>query len=222
MLRDLIALFITGTLRKIIFPVFQWLFVLAVLSSMSGCIQWVTPRVQSELVAIKPGEYVLDKNHSTLLFKINHLGFSTFVGRFNRIDASLNINPEDLSSAHLEAVIDMASVDVNNSDFEATLRSRFWFDTAQYPQAYFKTQAVTLIDENHARFSGVLRFMGEEQKIDLEVTLVGSGFNLLTQKYTLGFEAKTHFKRSDFGVDQYIPAVGDDVYLEVHAEFLRQ
>ena len=43
--------------------------------------------------------------------------------------------------------------------------------------------------------------------------------NLLTRKYTLGFHVSGSFLRSDFGVDAYLPIVGDKILIDVYAEF---
>ncbi len=55
----------------------------------------------------------------------------------------------------------------------------------------------------------------------LEVTFNGAGDSLLTGRYTLGFAARGTLLRSDFGLGAYAPAVGDEVVLEIHAEFQR-
>jgi polyisoprenoid-binding protein YceI len=49
----------------------------------------------------------------------------------------------------------------------------------------------------------------------------GGGSNLLTGAYTLGFAASGSLLRSTFGLGAYAPAIGDEVLLEIHAEFLR-
>ena len=38
----------------------------------------------------------------------------------------------------------------------------------------------------------------------------------------LGFSATGQFKRSDFGLGAWIPAVSDDVILDIEAEFVRR
>jgi polyisoprenoid-binding protein YceI len=58
--------------------------------------------------------------------------------------------------------------------------------------------------------------------VDLTVTFNGGGNNMLTGFYTLGFSATSKFNRSTFGVDYLIPAVGDEVTIEVFAEFQQQ
>ena len=53
---------------------------LLVLWSLSACVAWLAPQVKTELVELRPGQYQLDKTHARLLFKIQHLGLSTYVG----------------------------------------------------------------------------------------------------------------------------------------------
>jgi polyisoprenoid-binding protein YceI len=53
------------------------------------------------------------------------------------------------------------------------------------------------------------------------VTLNGAGDSLITGRYSLGFAASGTLNRSDFGLGAYAPAVGDEVVLEIHAEFQR-
>jgi polyisoprenoid-binding protein YceI len=56
----------------------------------------------------------------------------------------------------------------------------------------------------------------------LNVVFNGAGNNMLTGRYTLGFTATTQFKRSQFGMDYLVPAIGDDINIEVFAEFQKQ
>ncbi len=195
---------------------------LCVLLNTLACASLIKPRLQQELVAIKTGDYALDRAHSTILFKVDHMGFAKFVGRFNRFDASLVFDPQHIENSSLEAVVDMASVDVNNAKFERALNGRFWFDTENYPQAHFKTTTAELVDARNVRFQGELTFLGTTAPVELNVRVNGAANNLLTGKYTLGFAANAVLSRSAFGLDRYVPTVGDEVELEIHAEFQRQ
>ncbi len=192
---------------------------LAVFVSSVGCASLLKPKLKQRLVNIQPGDYQLDPNHSTILFKVDHMGFSKYVGRFNKFDASLFLDPVNIENSRLEAIVDMTSVDVNNKKFERALKGRFWFNTEAYPQGIFKTLSARKIDENHVIFLGELTFLGVPQQIELLVSVNGAANNLLTGKYTLGFSASTQFSRSVFGLDKYVPAIGDEVELEIHAEF---
>src|SRR5690606_2326588 len=105
---------------------------------LASCGTLVKPNVKTGIVQLEKGSYKLDQTHVAVLFKINHMGLSTFVGRFNKVDATLEFDPGNIAAAKLSAIIDVASLDVNNSDLEETLRSSSWLDTGKYPQAFFK------------------------------------------------------------------------------------
>lgn len=190
--------------------------------ALSACGYLIKPTVKTGIVNLEPGSYQIDKQHTSVLFKINHMGMSIFVGRFNSVDASLEFNPAHMENARLSAVINIASIDVNNNDLAETLRGSSWFDAGKYPQAFFKTTSVELVSESRAKFTGTLTLHGVTAPIVLDVVFNGGGENMLTGRYTLGFTAVTSFKRSQFGMDYLIPAVGDDVNVEVFAEFQKR
>lgn len=187
-----------------------------------SCGTLINPNVKPGIVQLEKGSYKLDQTHVTVLFKINHMGLSTFVGRFNKVDATLEFDPKNIAAAKLSAVIDVASLDANNPDLEETLRGSSWLDTEKYPQAFFKTTSVSEIDQNSAVFAGELTLHGVTAPINLTVTFNGGANNMLTGFYTLGFSANSTFNRSTFGVDYLIPAIGDQVSIEVFAEFQQQ
>ncbi len=189
---------------------------------LASCGTLIKPKVKTGLIQLEKGSYKLDPSHVAVLFKINHMGLSTFVGRFNKVDASLEFDPMNIAAAKLSAVIDIASVDVNNADLEETLRGSSWFDTEKYPQAFFKTTSVKIIDENTAEFSGDLNLHGVTAPISLKIHFNGGGNNMLTGSYTLGFSATSSINRSTFGMDYLVPAIADQVDLEVFAEFQQQ
>lgn len=190
-----------------------------ILLLLVSCGTLIKPNVKTGIVQLEKGSYQLDQTHVTVLFKINHMGLSTFVGRFNKVDATLEFDPANIAAAKLSAIIDVASIDANNPDLEETLRGSSWLDTEKYPQAFFKTTSVSLLDQNSAVFAGELTLHGVTAPIDLTVTFNGGANNMLTGFYTLGFSATSTFNRSTFGVDYLIPAIGDAVAIEVFAEF---
>ncbi len=187
-----------------------------------SCDRLLTPDFNTQISELRAGAYTLDPNHATLLWKINHLGFSTFIGRFNDFDAFLNFDPEDLENANLEVVINTASLDINNEAFAEELRGSDWFNVEQFPQAVFRTSSfVEAIDEDTFVFQGELTLLGVTAPIDLEINFHGGGRNFLTRSYTVGFSASATFQRSAFGLDRFARfGIGDDIELEIHVEFM--
>jgi len=56
---------------------------LAFTGLLSACDRILTPDFETDIQELGSGNYTLDPDHASLLFKINHLGFSNFIGRFN-------------------------------------------------------------------------------------------------------------------------------------------
>jgi polyisoprenoid-binding protein YceI len=167
------------------------------------------------------GAYRLDPEHASLLFKLDHFGFSELVGRFDRFQASLDFDPKRPEAAHLVVLIDPASIDLNLPKFENDLRGPDWFDVAKFPQARFESRTIVVTGEKTGRVTGDLTLHGVTAPVTLDVTFNGGADSLLTGRYTLGFAASGTLKRSTFGLGAYAPAVGDQVTLEIHAEFQR-
>jgi polyisoprenoid-binding protein YceI len=188
---------------------------------LSACVSLITPTVEPDVVKLKAGQYSLDASHATLLFKIQHLGLSTYVGRFNQFDASLEFDPQNIAAARLSAIIEIDSLDINDSDLKDDLMGRAWFRQSEFPQAKFVSSTVRPLSDTEFEFSGVLDWRGEQKPISVTATFHGGASNILTGKYTLGFSAKGAFSRSDFGMDKFVPLVGDEVTIEAYAEFLK-
>ena len=200
----------------------RFILILALSVLLTGCVSWLAPKVEPDVVKLRSGEYSLDKSHTTVLFKIRHLELSTYVGRFNSFDASLDFDPLNPETMNLEASIDIDSLDINDPDLKDDLMGRTWFHQKNYPQAKFTTLKVEPLGDNKFTFTGNLNWRGVVKQISLVVTFHGGANNILTQKYTLGFSATGSFLRSDFGMDAYIPIVGDQINIEDFSEFQKK
>ncbi len=187
----------------------------------AGCGQLVQPNVKAETAALRAGDYTLDPQHAVLLWKVNHLGYSKYVGRFNEIDASLSYDPENPSAAQVAVIVKTASLDVNFPKFEEDLRGSGWFNTGEFPEATFESTSVMLDENGKGTVTGTFTMLGVTKPVTFDVLFNGGARNLLNQKYTVGFEVNGVIKRSDFGMTTLLPAIGDEVELEMHAEFLK-
>ncbi|MBL4828245.1 MAG: YceI family protein [Spongiibacteraceae bacterium] len=189
---------------------------------LNACSSLIAPNVKTEIIQLKKGQYRIDPAHSALLFKVDHLGLSTYVGRFNQIEATLNFDPDNLAATELNALIYTDSIDVNNTDLEKTLKKSNWFNTKKYPQATFKTVSVKVLSDNTFEFTGALTLLGVTKPVVLNGKFNGGATNMLSGRYTLGFSATAEVTRSEFGMDIYVGLVGDKIMLEIYSEFLRE
>ena len=188
---------------------------------LAGC-GHLLPRAETVIPQDLPaGSYRIDPEHASLPFKLDHLGFSQLVGRFDELDATLDFDPAQPEAARLTALVEVASIDFGLPAFEEELGGPQWFDAGRFPQARFESRGIEITGERTGRVAGELALHGASAPVMLEVTLNGAGDTLLTGRYRLGFAASGTLLRSEFGLGAYAPAVGDEVVLEIHAEFQR-
>jgi len=192
---------------------------LALSTLLAGCAGLVRPNYTQTLSELRSGDYVLDPEHAYVHFRIEHLGLSTVVGRFNTVQATLDFDPENIAAMRLDGVVDVSSIDMNNEDLESRLVGNDWFDAAQFPEATFETQSVVAGNGNNFVITGNFTMRGITLPMELDATFKGGADNLLTGKYTLGYAATGSFLRSDYGVDGFAALVADEVFIELNAEF---
>ncbi len=188
----------------------------------SGCASLLKPDVSAEPAALRPGQYALDPDHAALLFKIDHLGFSKFVGRFESVKASLDFDEADPTAARIEAIVDMTSLDIANDAFAATLMGPGWFDAEAFPEAVFRSTAIEVTGENRGRMTGDLTLRGATLPATFEVVFNGGGRDRLRGAYVVGFSATGRISRSAYGIDRFGALIADDAAVVIEAEFVRK
>ena len=189
---------------------------------LGSCTSLVRPNFTQELVELRSGQYQLDKMHSYLNFRIDHLGLSKIIGRFNDFQATLDFDPQNPTAMRLTGVVAANSIDINNTDLENTLQESDWLDSERFPQIVFTSESVNVTDANQFAVNGTLSMRGISKPVTLEARFNGGADNIITRKYTIGFQANARILRSEFGMDTFTAFAGDEIEIELHGEFLRQ
>jgi len=169
----------------------------------------------------KPGIYRLDPDHANIIFAVSHLGFSLHHGRFNSIEGSLSLDTKVPEKSQLFITVQTGSIDTNSSALDDQLRAKSMFNSVTYPAATFESTALAIHSGNTATIEGFLTIKGVRKPVAIEATFIGSGTNPLTGLRTLGFKGSAQIRRSDFGLNDWLPWVGDTVDLIIEAEFNR-
>lgn len=170
------------------------------------------------LDGVPSGTYVIDPSHTSVNFGISHLGFSTYQGRFNTIAGNLEFDAKAPEKSSIVVTIDAASIDTNHAELEGKLKSADWFDTAKFPTATFTSTKVEKLSDSNGKIMGDLTLHGVTKPVTLDVTFNGAGNNPFANVPQLGFSAKGSIKRSEFGIAQYLPAIGDEVSITIESE----
>ena len=173
-----------------------------------------------------PVSFEVDRAHSKVLFKVRDLGISNVTGQFKTFDASIEMDPEDLSTLKARAVIDVASVDTEVETRDKHLRSADFFDAENHPKIEFVSTKAEVVGENEVKLYGGLTIRGVTKPVVLDAVLGGvitdPRGNLRT-----AFTASGTINRKDFGVswnqllDNGGVVVADEIRIEIELEAIK-
>jgi len=162
--------------------------------------------------------YDLDAKHTQVRFGWTHFGFSHQVGRFDQFDAQFQFDPADPTKSTLSVTIPIASIDTGVPALDEHLRSADFFDATKFPTATFKSTKVEAVGPKALKVSGDLTLHGVTKPVVLDVTINQIGPYPMGGRPSAGFDATATLKRSDFGIDRYVPNVSDDIALAITTE----
>ena len=179
------------------------------------------------LSAMAADSFTIDSHHTFPNFTIDHNGYSTIHGRFDKTSGTLTVD-EAKHSGSVDIVIDASSVDTGFIKRDDHLRSPDFLNAAEFPEITYKSTKVTIKGdpegEATATVDGNLTISGVTKPVSLDVTRMHCGINPMDPKkeqYRCGFDAETSIKRSDFGVKFALPAIGDEMNIALEVEAVR-
>ena len=169
--------------------------------------------------SVQAGGYVLEPNHTQVGFRVKHMGFSFYDGRFSGASGALTLDPAKPGSSTVTISVPVASVSTTSAKLDGELKDADWLDAKAFPTMTFKSTAVAPVDGDKAKVTGDLTLHGVTKPVTLDVRFVGSGVNPLDKKYTAGFAIEGDIQRSAFGITKYVPLIGDAVHLTINGAF---
>jgi len=170
---------------------------------------------------VKQGSYELDRSHGKITWVVNHLGFSSYIGQIHSTRATLVLDPKQPNHSTLSAKIDVASIATLHSKLDEVLKSKEFLNVAKFPYAEFKSSSIQVLEPKRARIAGELTLMGVTRPFEIEATFNQAGVHPVDKRYTVGFDGRGKLRRSDFGINAHLPAIGDEVTLIIEGEFKR-
>lgn len=161
--------------------------------------------------------FKLDPSHTYVLFHIEHFGFSSQVGKW-MASGTLILDKADPKKDKVEASIQLANIATGLDELNAHLKSPAFFDVAKFPVATFISNKVNITGKNTASVQGILNLHGVSKPVTLKVIMNKEGISPITNQLTLGFQASTTLKRSDFGINTLLPGLSDTVKIDIAGE----
>lgn len=180
---------------------------------------------QDKLEGVPSGSYAVDLTHASVVWKVSHFGFSTYVGRFTDFSADITLDSEDFTKSSVTVAIKTDSIDTaypfpDKEDFDTVLATD-WLKSGEQPSMTFTSTTVGPLVDGKSEINGELSMAGQTHPVVLQVTLNNATASHPFNKVpALGFSATTEIDRTVWGVDKFAPAVGANVKIEIEGEFL--
>lgn len=212
-------------MKKISFLLVLAIISLFILSNFSSDARSVTfeerfaaENIQSEGAS---GTYNFDKAHSSIGFRVKHLGLVEVPGYFRDFTGSINYDAKDVSKSSVEFTAKTTSVDTGVGARDNHLRTADFFEVEKYPEMTFKSAKVEK-KGNQWIITGDLTMKGVTKQISFPFEI--AGFLPGERGTRMGATAETTINRRDFGVNygsklpNGTPQLSDDVKVILNVE----
>ena len=183
---------------------------------------------QPAAAPVPAGTYTVDKAHTSLVFRVDHMGFSHYTARFTKLDGQLQFAPAKPEASSVNVTIDPRSLELGDppAGFSDSLLGKQWLDAAAFPQITFRSTKVERTGHNAARITGELALHGVTQTVTLLATYNGGyAGQPLDPHARIGFSAHGVLRRSQFAIAYGVPppgskmGVSDEVEVIIESEF---
>lgn len=154
----------------------------------------------------KSALWTLDKAKSRIAFTGAQTG-REFTGSFSKFDIVIAFDPANLSSAHINATIDMASAATGDKQRDDALPASDWFSVKDYPSAVFEASDIRAAGAGYEA-RGKLTIRGVTRDLTLPFSLTISANRAIA-------DGEVSLVRTDFGVGQGEFSTGEWVGLNV-------
>lgn len=164
----------------------------------------------------------IDPAHSQAEFQVRHL-LSRVRGRFTDLSGTIDFDQETPEQSSVAFSIRTASIDTNQPDRDAHLRSDDFFAVEKYPTLTFVSTGITARGRQQYDVKGDLTIRGVKKSVVLPVTYLGAAKDPWGNE-KLAFETEITLDRKEFGLVWNAALetggflVGDDVRVNVSVQ----
>ena len=169
----------------------------------------------------------IDPVHTVAEFKVKHMMISNVKGQFTGIKGVLALDESGLANSHVEASVDVASINTREPQRDAHLKSADFFDVEKFPTLSFKSTRISQVRNGELAVTGDLTLHGVTRSVVFDV----EGPTLPAKdpwgNTRVGLSATTRINRKDFGLTWNAALetggilVGDEVTITLDVQFVK-
>lgn len=169
--------------------------------------------------------FTLDKVHSGVDFRVKHMMVATTKGEFKDFDVNVEGDINNLEGLQIEAKIHAASINTNNADRDAHLRSADFFDAENHPYVVIKSKSIKKISEGEYELTADVTIRGVTNTETFNVEFNGTSKSPMDGSTVTGFDVNGKINREKYGLTWNAALetggflVGKDVTIHGNFEF---
>jgi polyisoprenoid-binding protein YceI len=163
--------------------------------------------------AAGPNDWMVDGGHSSVTFRIKHMGASWFTGAFDSVGGTVTLDPKKPEATSVKIAIPVDSVDTNNAQRDGHLKNADFFNAKENPEITFASTAVKAKGDD-LEIAGELALAGKSKAVTIVAQKVGASE---MKGKRVGYSSEFTIKRSDFGMNYGVEggALGDEVTMRL-------
>lgn len=169
-------------------------------------------------VQAAPVTYKLDPGHTMVLFSWSHFGYSNPMADLGLGEGTVVFDEQHPAQSSVDVTLPLANLDTHVTALDKHLKEADFFDADKYPTVTFKSSKVQPLGGHKFKVTGDLTVHGVTRPVVLAATLNKVGPHPMTKAQSIGFDATTSIKRSDFGIGAYVPNVSDEIKVRITTE----
>lgn len=147
---------------------------------------------------------------SSITFAVKNMGI-TCNGSFGGLKADVHFNGADLNNSAIEASVDAATINTDNSSRDEHLKTEDFFDIARYPKITLKS--VSFKHRSGSNYTGTFNLTLKNKTKQVEIP-----FTFTEKGNTQTFKGSFKLNRLDYGVGESSIVLSDDVTVSIDVE----
>ena len=169
----------------------------------------------------------IDPAHTAAEFKVKHMMIANVRGQFKSVDGTLSLDETDASRSHVEATIDVSTIDTGEPQRDAHLKSADFFDVEKFPAMTFRSTKVAGKAGGEFAVTGDLTLHGATHPVTFAVEGLSEPAKDPWGNLRVGLSATGKISRKDFWLtwNSALEAggvlVGDEVAITLDVQFIK-
>jgi polyisoprenoid-binding protein YceI len=148
--------------------------------------------------------YTIDPGHTYPSFESDHMGISTFRGKFTKTKGSVTLD-RATKTGTVDIVVDTSSIDFGHAKLNEAAKSKDLFNVEQFPTATYKGKSIKFDGDKPVAVDGEFTLLGVTRPLTLKINKFKCMDNPFYKREVCGADVSGEFDRTAYGMNYGVP-----------------